>query len=670
MEKFFTGILYGGDYNPEQWPKEIWEEDMLLFKKAYINTATINVFSWARLQPNEVTYDFRELDDIVNMLSRENYNIIMATSTAAMPAWMSKRYPEVQRTDYNGRHHKYGERQNACPNSSIFKKYSALLAEKLAERYKENKNIICWHIGNEYGGVCYCDNCEKEFRIWLKNKYKSLDALNKAWNTSFWGHTFYDWDEIVVPNILSDGGWNKPYFAGMYLDYQRFNSNSLLNNFKAERDAIRKYIPDAFVTTNFMKAYKPLNYFEWAKEMDIVSWDNYPSYDTPWSFVAFMHDLMRGLKNKPFLLMEQTPSQQNWQKYCSLKKPGQMSAQSYQTIAHGAESILFFQLRQSAGGCEKFHGAVISHSGSDKTRVFNEVAELGKQLERLGSKTIGSVNRSDVGIIFDWDNYWAVESTSGPTADMKYVDQIHDYYKHLYKRNISVDIIPYNADFSRYKLIYAPLLYMVKPGMESNLKNYVKNGGVLVTGYMSGIVNESDNVYIGGYPGPLRDLAGIWVEEIDALAPEQSNRLNFVNGLTFECGFLCDVIHTEGAETLAVYDSDFYAGMPAVTKNKFGDGYVFYIGTKLSDEGLDYMTDKIIESANVKSVIDFKSDLEVTVREKFGKKYYFIINFTDKEQHLPEYFAGNINLLNDEFLEHNKLIKPFESLVIEKNHNE
>ena len=666
MEKLFTKILYGGDYNPEQWPREIWEEDMRLFGKAHINSATINVFSWAKIQPNEITYDFRELDDIVEMLSQRNYDIIMATSTAAMPAWMVKRYPEVLRSDYYANHSKFGGRANACPNSQVYKKYSSLLAEKLAEHYKNNKHIFCWHINNEYGGICYCDNCEKEFRIWLKNKYKSLDALNKAWNTAFWSHTVYDWDEIVVPNALGDGGWGKPNFAGIYLDYQRFSSESFLNNFKAERDAIRKHIPDAFITTNFMGAYKPINYYEWAKEMDIVSWDNYPAYNTPWSYVAMMHDLMRGLKSKPFLLMEQTPSQQNWQQYCSLKKPGQMSAQSYQTIAHGAESILFFQLRRSVGGCEKFHGAVISHSGSDKTRVFKEVEKLGEELERLGDKTIGSVNRSDVGIIFDWENYWAVEAAVGPTSDMNYVDQLHDYYKHLYKRNISVDIIPCDADFSKYKVIYAPLLYMIKSGMKENLENYVKSGGILVTGYMSGIVNESDNVYTGGYPGPLRSMAGVWVEEIDALAPEQSNSLNFGNGVEFKCGFLCDIIHTEGAEVLAEYENDFYAGTPAVTKNTFGDGYVYYVGTKLSDDGLEYLTDKILESAKVKPVIDFKTDLEVTMREKNGKKYYFVINFTGKEQPLPNCFNGCVNLLSDECLAHDRTVKPFESFVIEQ----
>lgn len=664
MNNEFKKVLYGGDYNPEQWTHEIWQDDMRLLKNANIDTATINVFSWAKLQPNEETYDFSELDAIVEMLTREKFNIIMATSTAAIPAWMAKRYPEVMRAGNNGVRKKFGERHNFCPNSAVYKKYSVLLANKIAERYKNNKNIICWHICNEYGGTCYCDNCEKEFRIWLKNKYKNINAVNEAWNTSFWSHTIYDWDEIVVPNILGDGGWYRPYFAGLYLDYQRFNSESMLNCFKAERDAVKKHIPNALVTTNLMGPYKPLDYFKWAQEMDIVSWDNYPDRNTEWGYVAFTHDLMRGLKGKPFMLMEQTPSQQNWQKYCTLKQPGQMSAQSYQTIAHGADSVLFFQLRRSKGGCEKFHGAVISHSGSDKTRVYNEVKELGAQLNTIGNKIVGAKTVSEVALIFDWENYWAVESTMGPNADLRYVDELYLYYKQFYKRNISVDIISDTTDFSKYKVVAAPVLYMVKQGVSDALERYVKNGGILITGYMSGIVNESDNVYLGGYPGPLRKLAGVWVEEIDALAPDQSNTVRLKSGNEYKCGFLCDVIHSEEAETIAEYTSNFYSGMPAVTKNKFGKGYVYYFGTKPEAECVNEIFGEILSSGIISSVLDENTELEVDVREKDGNKYFFIMNFSGMEKPLPQQFIGSINIINGE--KSPEVLKPFETVVVEK----
>ena len=391
MSTHFKRILYGGDYNPNQWPKDIWQEDMRIFKDAHINTATINVFSWAKIQPSEHEYNFDELDEIVDMLSRENYDIVFATSTAALPGWMVRKYPEVMFTDYEGRQHKFGGRHNACPNSFVFKHYARELAYKLAERYADNPHVTCWHVSNEYGNECFCENCQKAFRVWLKDKYKTIDALNRAWNMEFWGHTVYDWDDVVPPNALSDGiGSEKTAFAGISIDYRRFYSDSQLACFKMERDAIRSVKPDAFVTTNLMGTFKGLDYFKWAKEMDVVSWDNYPSYDTPWSSIAMTHDLMRGLKDEPFMLMEQTPSQQNWQKYNSLKRPGQMRAQSYQTLAHGADTIQFFQLRRSVGGCEKFHGAVIAHAGSENTRVFREVAQLGAELESFGDRTLGS----------------------------------------------------------------------------------------------------------------------------------------------------------------------------------------------------------------------------------------------------------------------------------------
>lgn len=667
MKAKFNKMLYGGDYNPEQWPKDVWQQDMELFDKAGINSATINVFSWARIQPAEEVYDFRELDEIVDTLAKAGKQIVLATSTAALPAWMVKRYPEVARVDYEGRRHKFGQRHNACPNSPVYRHFVKELTARLAERYGSHEHVVCWHINNEYGGECYCENCEKAFRVWLRKKYGTIEALNKAWNLTFWGHNIYDWDEVVLPNALSEGiegeeepGNEKTAFAGISIDYRRFNSDSILDNFRLERDTIRQYDRDTPVTTNLMGTYKGLDYFKWAKEMDIVSWDNYPSYDTPWSTVAMRHDLMRGLKNAPFMLMEQTPSQQNWQPYNSLKKPGQMRAQSWQTVAHGADTIQFFQLRRSVGGCEKFHGAVIGHAGSDQTRVFREVAQLGEELNRIGDSIIGSKTESKVGIMFDWDNYWALEYTSGPNKDLKYVDQITRYYEYFYSKNMSVDLIPVDADFSRYDLVAAPVLYMVKEGMAKALERYVAEGGTLVTGFMSGIVNESDNVHLGGYPGPLRALAGIWAEEIDALAPEQSNEILFTDGTKACCGLLCDILHLEGAEEIARYGSNFYAGTPAVTKNAFGKGYTYYVGTVLSEDGLEKVLDLACDGAGVASVIGEETELEVTRRISDAGAVYFVMNFKDQELPLPTVFAGKKDLLSGQTMEEGEMLGKYD----------
>ena len=670
MTKFFDRILFGGDYNPNQWPKEIWEEDIRIFKKASINSATVNVFSWAKIQPSENCYDFEELDQIIEKLSTEGFDIVLATSTAALPAWMFKKYPEVARTDYDGRHHKFGQRHNACPNSLVYQKYAERLATKLAERYGENPQVTCWHINNEYGGECYCDNCEKAFRVWLKDKYHTIEALNKAWNMEFWGHTVYEWDEIVLPNALSEGiGYDKTAFAGISIDYRRFNSDSLLKNYMMERDAIRKIDPTTPITTNLMGTFKGLDYFKWAKEMDLVSWDNYPSYNTPWSLVAMTHDLMRGLKQQPFMLMEQTPSQQNWQPYNSLKKPGQMRAQSYQTIAHGADTIQYFQLRRSIGACEKFHGAVIEHVGHEDTRVFRETAALGAELAQL-SDIIGTQTQSQVAVIFDWDNYWALEYTSGPTVDLKYVEQIHRYYRYFYEQNIAVDLVPVDADLSKYKLVAAPVLYMIKEGMQERLTDFVMQGGALLTTYMSGIVDQSDNVHLGGYPGPLRELAGIWVEEIDALAPEQSNGVSLVNEeLTGTSNLVSDLIHLENAEALAHYTSNFYAGMPAVTKNTFGDGTVYYFGGQLEDQLQDQLFKTIVKETDITPVIEEATKLEIACRENEEAKFFVIINFHEEAQPLPAMFVGKTDLLTGEVLSSEMMLTQYTTYIVKEERN-
>ena len=664
----FKRILYGGDYNPNQWGREIWSEDMRIFRDARINSATVNVFSWAKLQPFEDEYNFSELDDIIDMLSKEGYDIVLATSTGALPAWMFKKYPEVARTDYQGRHHKFGHRHNACPNSLVFQKYASALVDQLAARYASNPHVVCWHISNEYGGECYCENCEKAFRVWLKKKYKTIDALNKAWNLEFWGHTVYEWDEIVLPNALGDGmdTEQNTAFAGLSVDYRRFNSDGMLGNFKMERDVIRRYNKDALITTNLMGTYKGLDYFKWAKELDIVSWDNYPGYNTPWSYTAMCHDLMRGLKDEPFMLMEQTPSQQNWQPYNSLKRPGQMRAQSYQTVAHGADTIQFFQLRRSVGGCEKFHGAVIAHVGTENTRVFREVKQLGEELEQLSPLLPGAANSAEVGIIFDWDNYWAFEYTSGPNVDLLYVDQIHQYYKYFYDRNIAVNMIPVDADFSRYKVIVAPVLYMIKPGMKEALEAFVANGGVLITTYMSGIVGETDNVYLGGYPGPLRALAGIWAEEIDALAPEQTNTVRFTDGTTAKCRIVCDLIHTEGAESLASYTSDFYEGMPAVTRNAYGSGITYYLATDMDETGIAKVLDRAMEDGNVTAIIAEPTPLEITKRTTEAATYYFVMNFRDEAAPLPASLGGKLDLLTGKQTEAGELMNKFDVKIIQE----
>ncbi|UPK46162.1 beta-galactosidase [Paenibacillus pabuli] len=650
-------MFYGGDYNPEQWDHETHLEDLRMFKLAGIDIATINVFSWALIQPDEVTYNFEGLDQLINSLYESGVYVCLATSTAAHPAWMAKKYPDVLRVDADGRKRKFGGRHNSCPNSPTYRKYSEKIADKLAERYKDHPAVLVWHISNEYGGDCYCDNCEKAFRVYLKQRYQTLEQLNKAWNTNFWGHTFYDWDEIVLPSNLSEHwGNNNSTFQGISLDYSRFNSDSMLDCYRLEYDAIKKHIPDSVVTTNLMGFFKQLDYFKWVKYMDIVSWDSYPGLATPVSFTAMAHDLMRGLKDgQPFMLMEQTPSQQNWQPYNSLKRPGVMRLWSYQSVAHGADTIMFFQLRRSVGACEKYHGAVIEHVGHEHTRVFREVAELGKELQLLGDKTLDATVNARVAIVFDWDNWWAIEKSSGPTVALNYVDQIHKYYAAFFRRNIQVDIVSVDTDISKYDIVLAPVLYMVKPGFATKLENFVEAGGTFLTTFFSGIVNESDIVTTGGYPGELRKLLGIWVEEIDALLPEQKNSIVLKEAYgdlqgEYGCGMLCDLLHSEGAEVIAEYGDDFYKGMPVVTRNIYGQGEAWYVASDPEDRFLDGLLGQLAASKKIDSLLDTPEGVEVTSRTKDGQQYLFVMNHNATAQSYDLGKAEAHDLLTDRSL--------------------
>lgn len=625
-------MMYGGDYNPEQWPEEVWQDDMRLLKEAHIDTLTLNVFSWAALQPSEEEYNFTKLDKIMELVRENGFQVVLATSTGAHPAWMAKKYPDILRVEFDGRKRKFGGRHNSCPNSPTYRKYSVRLAKKLAERYQNYDNIVAWHISNEYGGECYCENCEKAFRVWLKKKYKTLDAVNEAWNTTFWGHTFYDWDEIVLPDLRSEHfEYDRSQFQGITLDYKRFNSESILECYQMEYEAVKSVTPDIPVTTNLMGFFKMLDYKMWAKYMDFISWDNYPANEDSPAMIAMNHDLMRGIKEgEPFVLMEQTPSVTNWLPYNALKRPGVMRLWSYQAVAHGSDSVMFFQMRRSVGACEKLHGAVIDHVGTNETRVYREVRALGEELDRIGDLTLGAKTEAKVALYFDWDNWWAVECSAGPSCELKYKDEILNYYEALHRRNVPIDLVGPEDELEGYQLLIAPVLYMIKEEYDEKIRHFVKEGGTFVTTFFSGYADESDRIILGGYPGKLRDIAGIWVEEEDALPFGTENSFTYKE-VNYPARLLCDLSHPEGAEVLSVYDSDFYAGMPVLTVNQFGKGKVYYVATRSNQAFYEEFLKNLCEEAEILPVAEPQKNLEATERVNENGRFLFLLNHGEEE---------------------------------------
>ena len=664
-------ILYGGDYNPEQWPKEIWNEDMRLLTQAGVDVVSVNIFSWASLQKSDDVYDFSVLDEIINTVSTAGMKICLATSTAAHPAWMARKHPEILRVNTDGSKRKFGNRHNSCPNSSVYRLYAGKLARKLAQRYGKLENIVAWHISNEYGGYCYCDKCQDAFREWLKKRYKTLEALNEAWNTSFWGHNYHDWEDIVSPSHLGpEWGHHRPSTTCQIqsIDYRRFYSDSVLDCFLVEANALKEVVPHIPVTTNLMGTFWDLDYFKWGKHMDFIAWDNYPWPNCPYTRIAMNHALMRGCGDgKPFSLMEQTPSVTNWQPYNTLKRPGVMRLWSYQAVAHGSDTVMFFQMRRSRGCCEKFHGAIIDHCGHGNTRVFREVTQLGDELKKLGDSFLGSRFDSKAAVLYDWDNWWATTLSSGPTTDMNYPEEVYRYYEALAKQNYSADIIGVDTSLDNYKILFAPLLYMVKPGYADKLKAFVNGGGILITTYFSGLADDRDLCTLEGYPGELRSLCGLWVEETDVLLPGKANGFVIGDGVlkgTWKAELLCDIIHPEGAQVVAAYESDFYAGTPVLCRNNFGKGQVWYFGARPQVELLDLFTKMICDESNVQPVFPVTEGIEATRRVKNGKEFTFVLNHNDTGTEVVIPFACCDLLSDKKFAANERFTIPVAGVLI------
>lgn len=637
-------MIHGADYNPDQWKAtpEIWQEDMRLMKLSHSNSMSVGIFAWAALEPEEGHFEFGWLDEIMDNLHKNNAYAILATPTGARPAWMSEKYPEVLRVQANRQRNLHGTRHNHCYTSPIYREKTRIMNTKLAERYGDHPALVLWHVSNEYGGECHCDLCQEAFRNWLREKYDDdLDKLNHAWWTAFWSHTYTDWSQIESPAPHGEF-----FVHGQNLDWKRFVTHQTVDFFKGEIAPLKKISPDIPVTANLMGTYPGLDYWKLAPEMDVVSWDSYPLWHSKdnWEVgctTSFLHDINRSLKGgKPFMLMECTPSATNWQPVCKLKRPGMHVLSSIQAIAHGSDSVQYFQWRKSRGSSEKFHGAVVDHCGHENTRVFNDVANVGKILEKLDD-VVGTSVKPEVGLIYDWENRWAIEDAQGPRQEKKdYQLTCERHYKAFWRRGIPVDVINMDCDFSDYKLLIAPMMYMVRPGVAQRMEKFVAEGGTLIITYWSGIVDENDLCFLGGFPGPLRKVTGIWSEEIDSLYDQDYNYAVFngdnplgING-EYKAVELCDLIHAETAKVLATYKEDFYAGRPALTVNDYGKGRSYYIAFRSGDYFLWDFYGKLIEDLGIEKVLDNELPQGVTAQKRTDgdNDFIFVMNFADEEK--------------------------------------
>ena len=627
-------IVHGGDYNPDQWIKtpEIWDEDMRLMKEAGINSATVGIFSWSLIEPEEGVYDFSFLDTILDKMHKNGIKAVLATPSGARPPWLSQKYPEVLQVPESGIRNEFGVRHNHCLTSPVYREKVRKINRLLSERYKDHPALMMWHISNEYSGECHCDLCQAAFREWLKKEYNNdLEELNFKWWNGFWSHRVTDWEQISSPKYRGEN-----HVSALKLCWNRFVSDSHISFFENEIAPLREFTPDIPITTNLMGFYNGIDYQKLAKRLDLISYDSYPPFDIEdpleiareWTFVYDTYRSMGG--GRPFFLMESSPSLVNWRDVNRLHPPGRHSQKSLLAVAYGADSVQYFQWRKSRGGHEKFHGAVIDHIGTNETRVFREVAKLGKELQKLGGITGGRCD-SRVAVICDWENSWATKHFHGyNNLRRDYFEECEKWHRPFAVRGIPCDTISQDDDFSAYDLVIAPFLYMFKDGTAEKIEKYVENGGSFVATYLFGVADKDDMAFFGGLPtGNLRKVFGVWAEESSGIPEGREGTAEFC-GKTYKTRHILDVIHSEGADVLGTYTSEFYAGEPAVTRNSFGRGNAYYTAFRNDEDFADDFCGELVKALKIKPDTEIKASSDVLIRKRGD--YIFLFNFTEEEQ--------------------------------------
>ncbi|MER5619867.1 beta-galactosidase [Streptosporangium sp. NPDC002544] len=664
----FGGLCYGGDYNPEQWPEEVWKEDVELMRRAGVNLVSVGVFSWARLEPTPGAYDFGWLDHVLDLLHEGGVGVNLATPTASPPPWFGLAHPDALTVTPGGTRLTHGSRDTYCVHSPAYRAACAGIARTLAERYRDHPALAMWHVHNEYGTTCHCDHAADAFRIWLRARHGTLEALNDAWTTSFWSQHYSAWEQITPPRATQ-------YLPNpaQVLDFRRFVSDAMLDHFREQKAVLRELTPDVPVTTNFVLGdWVPVNQRHWAAEVDLVAIDHYPSADPP-AETAFAADLARGWAStpthgsasdpahgsagpthssaddpvhgsagpthdsasdlahgsashpalssagptrdsaddpahrpatgKPWLLMEQAVVTYTGPRMLA-KRPGEITRLSLSHIARGSRGAMFFQWRASRGGAELWHAGMVPHAGPD-SRIFREICDLGALLPTLEDACAAPVE-AGAAILWDVEANWALQAPGLPSTELNYTEAVRQAHRVLYRHGVTADLVHPSADLSAYPLVLVPSLYLICDADAENLRRYVAGGGTLVVSYLSGVADEHARVRLGGYPGALRDLLGIRVEEFHPLPPEVALTLSAPDvlvpriaspqgGTTFpgdrpETGtFWSEHVHLEGAEALAVYTGPHalgtpLSGRPAITRHPYGSGTALYISTRLSDD--------------------------------------------------------------------------------------
>ncbi|MFJ4914762.1 beta-galactosidase [Streptomyces sp. NPDC088726] len=585
-------ILFGGDYNPEQWPQEVWEDDARLMKEAGVNSVTLGVFSWATIEPRPGAREFGWLDRLMDLMHAHGIGVVLATPTASPPPWMGARHPETLPHAEDGSVIWYGSRQQFCASSPVYRRYAAALTEDLAARYADHPALTVWHINNEYCTHCWCDGTADHFRRWLRSRYGTVDTLNEAWGTAFWSQRYDAWAEIQPPRKAQ-------YMKNpaQVLDFKRFTSDALLECYTAERDIVARHTPHIPVTTNFMPLWSGQDAWAWSAQEDIVSVDIYPDPRDPHGgqYNAMIADMTRSQAAGPWMLMEQAAGPVNWRGVNHPKPEGLNRLWSLQAVARGADAVCYFQWRQSQQGAEKFHSGMLSHAG-EHGRTFREIKRLGAELAVIGPAVSGSGAVADVAILHDWDSWWAGAQEGRPSALLDYTEVVRSWHRALWEDGFATEFARPDADLSRFGAVAVPHLYLLDDTAIDNLVAYVRGGGRLVCGFFSGVADVDDRIRPGGMDERLRELFGI--RTLHEWWPLDAGSAVQCDG--FRGGLWSEELEAEAdTEVVAAYREGELAGLPAVLRR----GRAWYLSTLPEPEALRALLGGVAREAGARPVL-------------------------------------------------------------------
>jgi len=634
-----TKFYFGADYYPEHWLEERWPMDAKMMAEAGFNVVRLAEFAWSKLEPEDGIYEFDWLDRAIECLVNRGIQVVLGTPTASAPPWLMVKQKELFLVDQNGARQTYGLRREYCPSNPLYHQYTNLIVTKMADHYQNNPAVIGWQIDNEFGDRCYCEICRGKFHDWLKNRYQTLENLNEKWGTIFWSHVYTDWSQIPVP--LTTGRSPNP---GLGLDYRRFMSDTYRDYQKLQIDIIRKFCPRHFITHNLMGfGYNQLDYYDNSADLDVVSWDNYMRMQ--WEMqaevnparAALSHDTMRGLKKQNFWVMEQQSGGGGWECVAVPPKPGELRLWTYQSIAHGADAIVYFRWRTCRTGTEQFWYGILDHHGIPGRR-YTETAQVGMELQKIGEVIVGSQIRTSIAIMQSYDTRFAFQVQPN-NPRFGYEKHIQDIYRGFYNHHIPVDVISEKDALTSYMVVVVPAMYILTKETTERLEKFAASGGIVVFTPRTGVKDESNTIVDLKLPGLVAKIAGVEVEECISMPPDMDGKVRF--GLPnleaeFPATVWADVLKPTTAKVVAWYATDYYTDQPAVTINPFQAGSVIYIGTMGDADFYDSITKWICDLAKIKPLLPCSSPgIEINERWQGDQRLLFILNHNKAPQKVP-----------------------------------